>query len=260
MDTPPFSRLASVYDAIMADVEYDDWVDFILREATRRGFEGGALLDLACGTGNATAPAHVRGFEVEGVDGSAAMLAQARDKLPDVRWMVGDVRTFETGRRYALVYSTFDSLNNLLTDEDFLAMLDRVRAHLEPGGQFVFDCNTRAGLRELWEEGRAEGWADDVYYRWDHSYDEESGLARVEAFCGLAADDGFIEVHHERPYDPADLRRLLGRAGFVDVEILRYPEADPAPEDEPRVWAFASVPRAREPDPGTRNPRTPNRP
>lgn len=226
----------------MAEVEYDEWVEFILRQATRRGFAGGALLDLACGTGNATLPARVRGFEVEGVDASPAMLAQARAKLPEVRLLTGDVRSFRTGRRYGLVYSVFDSLNNLLSDDDFLAMLARVRAHLEPGGQFVFDCNTRSGLRELWEGGRAEGWADDVYYRWEHAYDEASGLARVEAYCSVPSGDDFVEVHFERPYDPSDLRHLLTRAGFLDVEVLTYPDARPAGEEEPRVWALASAP------------------
>lgn len=241
VESPPFSRLASVYDAIMADVEYDEWVDFILHRATRRGFAGGTILDLACGTGNATLPAHLRGFEVEGLDGSAAMLAAAREKMPEVRLLRDDLRTFDTGRRYALVYSVFDSLNNLLCDADFLAMLDRVRAHLEPGGQFVFDCNTRTGLRELWDGSRAEGWADDVYYRWEHSYDEASGLARVEAYCQLRNSE-FVEVHFERPYDPADLRELLAKAGFERIEVVRYPDASPAPEDEPRVWVFATAP------------------
>ena len=243
VESPPFTRLASVYDAIMADVEYDDWIDFVLRRATRRGFAGGPLLDLACGTGNATRPARDRGFDVEGVDASSAMLTRARRKLPEVRFRAGDLRTFDTGRRYGLVYSVFDSLNNLLTDGDFLTMLARVRAHLVPGGQLAFDCNTRAGLIELWEGGRAEGWADDVYYRWDHTFDPAADLARVEAFCD-APDGSFTEVHHERPYDPSDLKRLLAAAGFVDVEVVRYPDADEAPEDEPRVWAFASEPGA----------------
>lgn len=239
VESPPFSRLASVYDAIMADVEYDEWIDFVLREATRRGFAGGRVLDLACGTGNATLPFDVRGFDVEGVDASSAMLARARAKLPGVRFVEGDLRTFDTGRRYALVVSVFDSLNNLLTHDDFLTMLGRVRHHLVPGGQFVFDCNTRAGLIDLWEGGRAEGWADDVFYRWEHSYDPATDLARVEAFCD-APDGSFTEEHFERPYDPAELRELLATAGFSDVEVVRFPEADEAREDEPRVWAFAT--------------------
>lgn len=241
MESPPFTRLASVYDAIMEDVEYEAWVDFLLAEAARRGFEGGALLDLACGTGNATAPARRRGYDVEGLDASPQMLARARAKLPDVRFVQGDVRTFDAGRRYDLIYSVFDSLNNLLEEADLLAAFARVRAHLVPGGRFVFDCNTRTGLRDLWDGGLVEGRVGDVRFRWSHAYDPATDLARVEARCE-GPEGPFVEVHHERPYDPAELRRLLGAAGFVDVEVVRFPDAAPATEDEPRVWAFAARP------------------
>lgn len=242
METPPFTRLASVYDAIMADIEYGEWIDFVLDLAEGRGYDGGPVLDLACGTGNATVPLAAQGLEIEGLDASPAMLARARAKLPGVRFVEGDVRTFDTGRRYALIVSVFDSLNNLLTEDDFLAMLARVRAHLRPGGQLAFDCNTREGLTRLWDGDTVEGWADDVYYRWEHAYDPDTDLARVDAFCD-GPEGPFTETHFERPYDPADLKRLLTTAGFVDVAVLRYPEADAAPEDEPRVWAFATAPR-----------------
>lgn len=241
MDAQPFTRLAEVYDAIMADVEYDDWVAFVLRQATLRGFAGGRLLDLGCGTGNATAPAVERGFDVDGLDASPEMLEVARAKLPHAAFHLGDVRDFELPDRYALVYSVFDALNNLLSDEAFVAMARQVRRHLEPGGWFVFDANTRVGLQRLWEDDRAEGWAGEVYYRWLHRYDPATERATVEAYCD-GPEGAFTEVHQERPYDPDDLRRLLGIAGFAPVEVVVYPDAGPADARESRVWTFARAP------------------
>lgn len=240
MRAAPYTRLADVYDALMSDVAYDDWFVFLVREATRRGFAGGPLLDLACGTGNATRPAVVRGFDVEGLDRAPAMLAVARARLPDVTFHEGDATALALPRRYALIYSVFDALNNLLDDAAFLATARGVHAHLVPGGVFAFDANTRAGLRDLWG-GRAEGWADDVYYRWTHHYDPVTDLATVEAHCD-GPEGPFTEVHVERPYDPGDLRRLLRAAGFADVDVVTYPGADPARDEDERVWAFARRP------------------
>lgn len=241
MRPEPFTALARVYDAIMADVEYDDWAAFILRLAFDRGWPGGRLLDLGCGTGNATAPMVQRGFEVVGVDASAAMLAVARRKLPSVRFQRGDFRRLRVRGRFGLVYSVFDALNNLLEPEGFVAAARRVRRLLVPGGLFVFDINTTVGLRDLWEGGRVEGWAGDVYYRWVHSYDSRSGLARVEAFCETE-DGAFTEVHLERPYDPPELRALLSGVGFEAVEAVTYPSGRPAPQDAARVWVLARRP------------------
>jgi len=234
----PFTSLATVYDDIMAEVEYEEWCEFILRVARARGYADGPLHDLGCGTGNATEPMFRRGLEVSGSDASEAMMAVARAKLPAVEFTMASFAGLELPRRFELVYSVFDALNNLLTDEDFRAAAGNVRRHLMPAGLFVFDVNTDSGLRELWEGGKAEGWGDDVYYRWSHHYDEETGLAHVEAFC-TTEEGSFIERHSERGYDALDLVRLLGSAGFSDIEIIDFPDAEPAANDAARVWVVA---------------------
>jgi SAM-dependent methyltransferase len=241
VSSTPFTSLALVYDDIMADIEYDEWSAFILETVRARGWSGGSLLDLGCGTGNATAPMVEEGFDVTGVDASAEMLAVARAKLPDTRFVLGDFETFDAGGTFTLAYAVFDALNNLLSPAAFRRAAERVYAHLEPNGLFMFDVNTTRGLKELWESGRAEGWAGEVYYNWRHSFDEDTGLARVDAFC-LHGSTGFTEVHFERPYDPPELRESLGAAGFADVEILAYPEGEAAPHDAHRVWVVARRP------------------
>ncbi len=238
MSRAPFTALAEVYDAIMADVEYDDWAAFILQLARERGWQGGEALDVGCGTGNATVPMRALGVEVSGLDGSEAMLRVAERKLPSVRFYCSDFRTMQLPQRFTLVYSVFDALNNLLEPSGFEAMARRVFDHLLPGGLFIFDVNTTVGLRDLWEGGRVEGWADEVYYRWVHSFDEATALAKVEAFCETEHGT-FTEVHYERPYDPPEATRLLEAAGFTGVEALSYPSGEPAPDDAARVWMVA---------------------
>ncbi|MFA5551957.1 MAG: methyltransferase domain-containing protein [Trueperaceae bacterium] len=234
----PFTALARVYDRIMADIEYGEWAEFVLAKAEELGFAGGPVLDLGCGTGNATRPLVERGLLVEGLDASPAMLKVARAKLPGVTFHQGEFETFSLGQRYALVYSVFDSLNNLLTDEAFGAMASNVLGHLLPGGVFVFDVNTTAGLRQLWEGGVASGWADDVYYRWEHSFDEARQLAKVEAYCDTA-EGAFTEVHYERGYDADLVQRLLARAGFRGVQVLAHPDGGRVDSDTDRLWVAA---------------------
>lgn len=237
---PPFTALAEVYDEIMADVEYDEWLGFILRESGVRGYPSGPVLDLGCGTGNLTIPLAAQGLEMTGVDSSQSMLTMARRKAPTLDWRLGEFTTLDLGRRFGLVVSVFDSLNNLLSPEQFLAAAGRVKEHLLPGGLFLFDVNTSVGLRDLWEGGVVEGWVDDIFYRWEHSFDADSGLARVEAYC---EQDGrnFTEVHLERPFDPAEVVNLLERTGFREIEVLSFPNGLPAREDEERVWVCARL-------------------
>ena len=240
----PFSLLAHVYDAIMADIDYEDWARFVLETVAAPA--GGRVLDLGCGTGNSTFPFYARGFEVVGLDASADMLKVAREKLPPVRFVRANFTDFcltePFDLPFDLVVSMFDSLNNLLEPAHFLRAATRVYEHLVPGGFFMFDVNTTLGLKNLWEAGRAEGWAGEVYYRWEHSFDEVTGLARVEAYCESEKGPfvgGFTEVHFERPYDPLELLELLSQAGFKEVQVVTYPSGAAATEDDVRVWGVA---------------------
>lgn len=238
MPVPPFSELAEVYDEIMADVDYEAWVDFILRQGELRGYRGGTVLELGCGTGNLVLPLVRRGVPTVGLDNSPRMLAVAHSKAPHLEWKLGEFVSFELQQRFELVVSVFDSLNNLVTPEDFRSTAMRVRRHLEEGGLFIFDVNTSVGLGDLWEGGTVEGWAGDTYFRWEHSFDPRLGLARVEAFCDTG-DRSFTEVHFERAYDACEVRQLLSSAGFDSVETLRFPDGEPAVADDPRIWVVA---------------------
>lgn len=249
MQRPPFTALAAVYDAIMADVEYDHWADFVLTYARDGGLslEGAAALDLACGTGGFTRELAAAGLHVTGLDYSEDMLREARSRLPDMAFVAGDLRSFALPGRFDLITCVFDSLNNLLTAEDLTAALTRARAHLKPGGLLAFDVNTRLGVRELWEGDAIEGLAPlpgggEVHYHWSHHHDAAADLGVVQAFCRIEEDGElreFVETHRERGYDPADLEAMLRAAGFGRWEIVEYPDYAPPMPDVPRVWVFA---------------------
>jgi ubiquinone/menaquinone biosynthesis C-methylase UbiE len=246
-EKPPFTALAAVYDAIMEEVEYQDWIDFILELLTQEDCFPQTVLDLACGTGNSTAPFVTRGLEVYGVDASSEMLEIARKKLPQVPFLEGTFSHFalppQFPQRFDLVTCLFDSLNNLLSSQDVQVALERIYSHLEPGGWLAADLNTRLGVRELWEGDALEGVAQtsdqqEVHYHWSHHYDPATELGTVQACCRIGERE-FLELHTERGYDPAELERLCVAAGFARVLLYEYPDFATPNEDSPRVWVFA---------------------
>ena len=248
MQRPPFTALAAVYDAIMLDVEYDHWADFILTYARDQQLDARRALDLACGTGGMTRQLQQAGLAVVGLDGSAEMLAVARERLPDVAFEQGDLRTFDLGETFDLLTCVFDSLNNLLTPADLGAAFARMHEHLRPGGLLACDLNTRLGVRELWEGDAIEGVAqsatgEEVHYHWSHHYDAEQELGIVQAFCRVMGEDGdvqeFVETHRERGYDPDEVAALLREAGFERWEIVEYPDYAEPHGQTPRIWVFA---------------------
>jgi SAM-dependent methyltransferase len=239
--TPPFSLIAHVYDAIMHDIDYEAWGEFVLKHVAARAWQGQRVLDLGCGTGNSSIPFFSRGYEVIGLDRSPEMLAIARSKLPPVTFVEADFRDFQVAEPVDLTVSMFDSLNNLTDPADFVRTARNVWTALRPGGLFVFDINTSAGLRDLWELGNAEGYAGEVYYHWEHHFDETTRLATVNAYCEQG-ELAFTEVHIERAYEPTEVKELLLQAGFTDVCVLAFPAGGIPEADALRVWVSARRP------------------
>ena len=243
MQRVPFSALASVYDAIMADIDYPEWADYILGYALAAGLTPATALDLACGTGAITAELIKRGLTVTGLDGSAEMLSVARQRLPGVELVQADLRDFQLDRRFDLITCVFDSLNNLTEAADLGHALTQAAQHLNPGGLLAFDVNTRAGVRDLWDGEVLEGLADlpdgrEVHYHWSHTYDALTQLGTVQAFCRLENEE-FFELHTERGYDMTDLDPLLAAAGFASWEFCDYPHYNEPWPETPRIWVFA---------------------
>lgn len=115
-------------------------VDFYRAQARRHG---GRVLELGCGTGNKLIPLASDGHPCVGLDLSSEMVAEAQRKANErgvaVEWMQGDMRAFELGRTFDLVFIAANSLLHLQEAHDLVSCFQSVRRHLAPGGRFVFD-------------------------------------------------------------------------------------------------------------------------
>ncbi|MBV8842427.1 MAG: class I SAM-dependent methyltransferase [Bryobacterales bacterium] len=103
----------------------------------------GGILELACGTGQLTVPLAAAGLPVVGLDLSAPMLNTARERAAaanvSVEHLLGDMRNFNLGRGFGLIFVARNSLLHLHSTEDILATFAAIKRHLAPGGIFAFD-------------------------------------------------------------------------------------------------------------------------
>ncbi len=62
------------------------------------------VLDLGCGSGEPIARHLIeQGCKMTGVDAAPAMIALCRERFPDERWLVADMRSLDLGRRFEVV-------------------------------------------------------------------------------------------------------------------------------------------------------------
>jgi len=129
---------AQTYDASVPD--WPGEIDFYREMVAELKPGGGAVLEIACGTGRVAIRLARDGVEVVGLDLSPPMLDVAREKsagMSNIRWVQGDMRSFELGEAFGLVIIPGHAFQNILTPEDQVACLACIKRHLNPGGTLV---------------------------------------------------------------------------------------------------------------------------
>src|ERR1043166_10138745 len=111
----------------------------------------GPALELAIGTGRIALPLAGRGIRVDGIDISPAMVAQLRAKPggDEISVTVGDFADVPVPGTYRLIFVVWNTLFNLLTQEDQVRCFENVAAHLTHDGSFVVEAYVPAFLYRL---------------------------------------------------------------------------------------------------------------
>lgn len=267
--TPDQSHDLSEYDAHAEDYDarfrgYTADIAFYVEEAVRAG---GPALELGCGTGRVMIPVAEAGVEVVGLDVSPAMLDRLRAKLPTLpedvrsrmRVLQGDMRTFDLGQQFALVYIPFRAFLSLLTAGDQKATLGRIHHHLRDGGRLALNffnpaLDVIAGATKRWQpffETPREAFTNEDGNRvmvWNpRHYDTVNQI--LESFLVNEEIDASGRVV-DRQYIPLTLRwiyrfefeHLLTACGF-EVEAL-YGTFDRQPftrEEQELIWVARKV-------------------
>lgn len=140
MNPTPEQLAAELYDVSVSD--WDGEIDFyrgLAREAKARG-DAQRLLEVACGTGRVTLRLAQESVDIVGTDLDEEMLNAARRKsegVANVRWVRGDMRTFDLGQTFGLILVPGHSFQFMLTPEDQVQALETFKRHLESGGVLV---------------------------------------------------------------------------------------------------------------------------
>ena len=102
----------------------------------------GPALELAIGTGRIALPLAARGIRVDGVDISPAMVARLRAKPggDQISVTIGDFADVPVPGTYRLIFVVWNTLFNLLTQEDQVRCFENVAAHLTDDGSFVVEA------------------------------------------------------------------------------------------------------------------------
>jgi len=250
-----YGRYAGFYDALYRDKDYDAECDFLAEVLAKyQSSSVSSVLDLGSGTGGHDLPLARRGFNVVGVDRSAEMVRQAREKALeaglDVGFELGNVCDLDLGRTFDAVISMFAVICYQVTNEDLLNMMRTARRHLGEGGLFVFDAwfgpavlrqhpEERSKIIDLGDGESIERRATPVLDVMSHSVEVQYAITRRR---GVEILDETYESHRMRYLFPQEIVHFLGLAGFEALAIGPFMDLDRVPGEDD--WNISVVARA----------------
>jgi len=192
------------YNARFARLYNLRWGDFAQRfaplirelyESTPLGQANHTLLDLCCGAGHLAVHFLEAGYHVVGLDASEPILVYARENAGrflatgQARFVQGDAAAFVLDERFGLVVSTYDALNHLPDEQALQQCFRCVFPLLEEGGLFVFDLNTRLGLRR-WANMTVDDGSEECLLITRGVYDPTGGKAWTQITGFVREEDG----------------------------------------------------------------------
>ncbi len=192
---------------------------------------GAKVLDLCCGVGRHSLELARRGFQVTGVDRTAAYLqeasARASQERLEVEFVQEDMRTFVRPEAFDGVINYFTSFGYFESEDEDRRVVENAFSSLRPGGLLLMDMMGKEILARIFSE---RGWREEdgmlileerqvapdwstVYNRWVIIKDGERREVTLTT----------------RQYSAAELCRLLKGCGFGRVEV--YGDLSGAPYD-----------------------------
>lgn len=240
--------VAELYEPLVSyRARAEDYLPFLERAGT-------PALELGCGSGHPLLDFVRMGFEVDGLDASADMLARCRAEADAEGLQVdlheGEMQGFEIPRKYRAIFLVGGTFTLLASDADAGEALERMIFHLEPGGNVLIPLElpnpdalaaSVGVIREATdEEGRTirVGVTATEIDEANQRYKSDLRYERIER-------DGSVETVNRpfwrRWWTQDQFRSFLLEAGFEQVR-MRSLGGGAASPDEPLFIARAIRP------------------
>ena len=205
---------------MVVDPCFSSWADY-LHSAWRADANGVRdVLDVCCGTGLLAAELLRLGYRVVGVDGSASMLARARDRLGNgIELHQAWLPDLATDAQFDAVVSSFDSLN-YVPDAVFTASIEAVATRLRPGGWFVFDIHAEGLASFIASNPDLAGSEDGRSFTLHNELDANGNTCRTSVEVTLADGTRFREEHVQYLHPQSLVRSALAAGGFTSVAVV----------------------------------------
>lgn len=183
-----------LYDLVHEKAADSEQIAFYERQIQRYG---SPVLELACGTGNYLVTLSQPDVEISGLDVSDQMLhaaeRRAENENTQTNLINADMRSFDLGQKFALIFVAGNSFQHLNTLQDVEASFASVKRHLKPDGRFIVEVFNPS--LELLNRNREER-----YFVGEYKTNDGWIVLNENVFYDAATQINYLDWHYKNQF------------------------------------------------------------
>ena len=190
-----YKKFSKIYDKFMEYCDYNEWARIVEENKQEFQIEGNDLLDLGCGTGEILL--YLQQYNCTGIDLSEEMLKIAQKKLKgcNIPLYYGDMKNFDTGKKYDIIISFFDTITHLTSLEELKENFRCIANSLKKDGIYIFDIVDRNFMELMFPGGVFVDQRKNLTTIWEHEF--EDGIDYIDATYFIKQKNGYFEKIQE---------------------------------------------------------------
>lgn len=208
-------------------------IDFVLQQLKLQ--LGASILDVGCGFGRHSIELAQRGFDVIGIDPSAAMIAAARERAIETGASMTFIQTraeeYAAGKTFDAAICLFTTLGQIDEHGDNIQLIPKIAQALKPKGLFVIEVPHRKWvINNITVEQR---FGNGNHYTDVKRHYDGVEKSLTEDFTIVSGGNRKQFLLRYRLYRLEDLRYLLSKAGLNIVASFGGYDGSPLSDESP---------------------------
>lgn len=196
----------------MRSIDYKMWAKYIYNLSRITKKKNLSVLELACGSGEVAGYLRKKFNDYTVCDLSLQMLLSFDHELANR--INCDITALPFKQKFDFVFSTFDSVNYLLTKTAFIKMLNSVDSCLDQNGIYTFDVsleeNSLRNLKYLNRKGEFQG----IRYQQISSFSRAKKIHQNKFVITCEDGSAVTENHRQRVFSFEEYFELISKTKF----------------------------------------------